>query len=114
MENKTATIAQLRARKKHYKLRMFQRLQYILLFVVFVISIFFVVSTLTFTGRLAEGTGLYTRIYTIGSTYGTLYRLCGKQLEGPLVASRRLALLALLSRLWAYRLFMATISQQQQ
>ena len=34
---------------------MFQKLQYILLFVVFVISIFFVVSTLTFTGRLAEG-----------------------------------------------------------
>lgn len=49
-----ATIAQLRARKQHYKLRMFQKLQYILLFVVFVISIFFVVSTLTFTGRLAE------------------------------------------------------------
>ena len=56
MENKTATIAQLRARKQHYKLRMFQKLQYILLFVVFVISIFFIVSTLTFTGRLAEGT----------------------------------------------------------
>src|SRR5712672_3590021 len=34
---------------------MFQKLQYILLFVVFVIFIFFVVSTLTFTGRLAEG-----------------------------------------------------------
>ncbi|KAH9968591.1 lung seven transmembrane receptor-domain-containing protein [Russula dissimulans] len=49
-----ATITQLRARKQHYKLRMFQRLQYILLFVVFVIFIFFVVSTLTFTGRLAE------------------------------------------------------------
>ncbi|KAH9065780.1 lung seven transmembrane receptor-domain-containing protein [Lactarius vividus] len=44
-----ATISQLRARKQHYKLRMFQKLQYILLFVVFVISIFFVVSTLTFT-----------------------------------------------------------------
>lgn len=42
------------------------------------------------------------------------YRLCGKQLEGSLVASRRLAILALLCRLWAYRLFMATISQQQQ
>ncbi|KAI0308170.1 lung seven transmembrane receptor-domain-containing protein [Multifurca ochricompacta] len=49
-----ATISQLKARKQHYKLRMFQRLQYILFFVVFVISIFFVVSTLTFTGRLAE------------------------------------------------------------
>ncbi|KAI0257174.1 lung seven transmembrane receptor-domain-containing protein [Lactifluus subvellereus] len=49
-----ATISQLKARKQHYKLRMFQKLQYILLFVVFVVSIFFVVSTLTFTGRLAE------------------------------------------------------------
>ncbi|KAI9512542.1 lung seven transmembrane receptor-domain-containing protein [Russula earlei] len=49
-----ATIAQLGARKQHYKLRMFQRLRYILLAVVFVVSIFFVVSTLTFTGRLAE------------------------------------------------------------
>jgi hypothetical protein len=36
---------------------MFQRLQYILLFVVFVVFVFFVVSTFTFTGRLAEGTG---------------------------------------------------------
>lgn len=49
-----ATITQLKARKQRYKLRMFQKLQYILLFVVFVIFIFFVVSTLTFTGRLAE------------------------------------------------------------
>ncbi|KAI0275030.1 lung seven transmembrane receptor-domain-containing protein [Gloeopeniophorella convolvens] len=48
------TIAQLRARKQHYKLRMFRRLQYILFFVVLIIAIFFVVSTLTFTGRLAE------------------------------------------------------------
>ncbi|KAF8481985.1 lung seven transmembrane receptor-domain-containing protein [Russula ochroleuca] len=49
-----ATISQLRARKQHYKLRMFQKLQYILLFVVFVVFIFFVVSTFTFSGRLAE------------------------------------------------------------
>ncbi|KAI0052524.1 hypothetical protein FA95DRAFT_1580094 [Auriscalpium vulgare] len=49
-----ATITQLKARKQRYKLRMFQRLQYILLFVVFVIAIFFVVSSLTFSGRLAE------------------------------------------------------------
>ncbi|KAH9178753.1 lung seven transmembrane receptor-domain-containing protein, partial [Lactarius sanguifluus] len=49
-----ATISQLRARKQHYKLRMFQKLQYILLFVVFVISIFFVVSTLTFTDYAAN------------------------------------------------------------
>lgn len=72
MENKTATISQLRARKQHYKLRMFQKLQYILLFVVFVISIFFVVSTLTFTGRLAEGTrSIY--LGCRGSTYSIIY-----------------------------------------
>lgn len=73
MENKTATIAQLRARKQHYKLRMFQKLQYILLFVVFVIAIFFIVSTLTFTGRLAEGTeSVYWAIYRL-STYDLRY-----------------------------------------
>ncbi|THH19061.1 hypothetical protein EW146_g2036 [Bondarzewia mesenterica] len=49
-----ATISQLKARKQHYKLRMFQRLHYILLFVVLVIAIFFVVSSLSFSGRLAE------------------------------------------------------------
>lgn len=50
-----ATIAQLRTRKQHYKLGMFQRLYYVLLFTVFVIAIFFVVSSLSFSGRLAEG-----------------------------------------------------------
>ncbi|ETW87041.1 hypothetical protein HETIRDRAFT_468833 [Heterobasidion irregulare TC 32-1] len=49
-----ATISQLKARKQHYKLRMFQRLHYILLFVVVVVVIFFVVSSLSFSGRLAE------------------------------------------------------------
>ena len=58
-----ATISQLRARKQHFKLRMFQRLQWILVFVVVVITIFFFVSSLTFSGRLAEGNAnnlLYT------------------------------------------------------
>ncbi|KAA1468007.1 hypothetical protein DENSPDRAFT_857022 [Dentipellis sp. KUC8613] len=49
-----ATMSQLKARKQHYKLRMFQRLHWILLFVVFVVAIFFVVSSLSFSGRLAE------------------------------------------------------------
>ncbi|KAI0319773.1 lung seven transmembrane receptor-domain-containing protein [Amylostereum chailletii] len=49
-----ATIAQLSARKQHYKLRMFRRLQYILIFVVVAVTIFFFVSSLTFSGRLAE------------------------------------------------------------
>lgn len=58
----TATIAQLKARKQRYKLGMFQRLHYILLFVVVVIAIFFVVSSLSFSGRLAEGDATMTPI----------------------------------------------------
>jgi len=49
-----ATIAQLRARKQRYKLSMFENLYRILLFTVVVIMVFFVVSTLSFSGRLAE------------------------------------------------------------
>ncbi|KAF7339301.1 Integral membrane protein [Mycena sanguinolenta] len=49
-----ATIAQLRARKQRYKLSMFENLYRILLFTVVVIAAFFVVSTLSFSGRLAE------------------------------------------------------------
>ncbi|KAJ7631174.1 lung seven transmembrane receptor-domain-containing protein [Roridomyces roridus] len=49
-----ATITQLRARKQRYKLSMFEYLYRILLFAVLVIAIFFVVSTLSFSGRLAE------------------------------------------------------------
>jgi hypothetical protein len=57
-ENSTATIAQLRARKQRYKLSMFENLYRILLFTVVVIAAFFVVSTLSFSGRLAEGVSL--------------------------------------------------------
>lgn len=57
-----ATIAHLRSRKQHYKLKMFERLYHILLFAVLVILIFFVVSTMSFSGRLAEGIiSLFTR-----------------------------------------------------
>jgi len=49
-----ATITQLRARKQRYKLTMFERLYRILLFNVVMVVIFFVVSTLSFSGRLAE------------------------------------------------------------
>ena len=51
-----ATIAQLATRKQNYKLSMFKWLHRILLLTVLVIAIFFVVSSLTFSGRLAEGT----------------------------------------------------------
>jgi len=54
MYSLNATIAHLRARKQRYKLKMFTRLHYILLFTVLVIAIFFVVSSMSFSGRLAE------------------------------------------------------------
>ena len=50
-----ATIAQLRARKQRYKLAMFTKLYRILLLTVVIIFIFFVISTLSFSDRLAEG-----------------------------------------------------------
>ncbi|KAF7303247.1 Integral membrane protein [Mycena kentingensis (nom. inval.)] len=49
-----ATITQLRARKQRYKLSMFETLYRILLLTVVIIAVFFVVSTMSFTGRLAE------------------------------------------------------------
>jgi hypothetical protein len=57
--NTSATIAHLRARKQRFKLKMFERLYYILLFAVLIIAIFFVVSTMSFSGRLAEGEYLF-------------------------------------------------------
>ena len=50
-----ATIAQLAARKQRYKLSMFIWLHRILMMTVVVIAIFFVVSSMTFSGRFAEG-----------------------------------------------------------
>ncbi|KAJ8702293.1 hypothetical protein PTI98_001024 [Pleurotus ostreatus] len=49
-----ATITQLRARKQRYKLKMFERLNHILIIIVIVIAIFFVVSSMSFSGRMAE------------------------------------------------------------
>ncbi|KAH7886133.1 protein PTM1 [Phlebopus sp. FC_14] len=49
-----ATMMQLTIRKQRYKLTMFKRLYYILLATVVVIAIFFVVSSLSFSDRLAE------------------------------------------------------------
>ncbi len=53
-------------------------------------------------------------LYIRSRLTASLYRLCGKELEGSLVAPRRLAIVALLLRLRVHRLFMATIGQQQQ
>ncbi|KAL0063379.1 hypothetical protein AAF712_009688 [Marasmius tenuissimus] len=49
-----ATITELRVRKQRYKLSMFEKLNYVLVFSVVVILIFFVVSSFSFSGRLAE------------------------------------------------------------
>jgi hypothetical protein len=54
MYSLNATIRQLRIRKQRYKLSMFEQLYRVLLFAVIVIVIFFVVSTMSFSGRLAE------------------------------------------------------------
>lgn len=50
------TMAELAARKQRYKLNMFKRLYRILLIAVIIIALFFVVSSLSFSNRLAEGT----------------------------------------------------------
>lgn len=50
----TGTINELKQRKQRYKLRMFRRLQFILIGAVLVIAIFFVVSTMSFSDRLDE------------------------------------------------------------
>ncbi|THH02573.1 hypothetical protein EW026_g325 [Hermanssonia centrifuga] len=52
-----ATTTQLAARKQRYKLRMFKWLYRILLMTVVMVAIFFVVSSMTFSGRLAEDYG---------------------------------------------------------
>ncbi|KAG9314039.1 protein PTM1 [Chiua virens] len=48
------TMTQLTIRKQRYKLTMFKRLYYILLATVVIIAIFFVVSSMAFSDRLAE------------------------------------------------------------
>ena len=69
-----ATIAQLRARKQRYKLRMFQRLHLVLLFAVLVVIAFFVVSSMSFSGRLAEGSwSMFLLFLYLSSSYSTDY-----------------------------------------
>ena len=49
------TMAHLKQRKQRYKLGMFTKLYRILLGAVAVIAIFFIVSTMSFSARFAEG-----------------------------------------------------------
>jgi len=50
----SATIKQLAIRKQRYKLSMFKNLHRILMLTVLIIAIFFIVSSLSFSNRLAE------------------------------------------------------------
>lgn len=63
---------------------MFEKLNYILLAVVLVIVIFFVVSSFSFSGRLAEG--MYAE-NTKQSCIDPILRLCRKNMEEPMVAA---------------------------
>jgi hypothetical protein len=78
------TIVELEVRKQRYKLTMFTRLYRILWLTVVVIAIFFVVSSLSFSERLAEG-----RFIIFANQINKLMdgRLRSKLVEVPLVAT---------------------------
>ncbi|KAG0707496.1 lung seven transmembrane receptor-domain-containing protein [Suillus ampliporus] len=54
MYSLNSTMTQLSVRKQRYKLKMFKNLHYILLATVVVVAIFFVISSVSFSDRLAE------------------------------------------------------------
>lgn len=54
MHGLSGTIAELRQRKQRYKLRMFRRLQLILIGAVIIIAAFFVLSSMSFSDRMSE------------------------------------------------------------
>jgi hypothetical protein len=99
------TIAQLRARKQRYKLAMFRRLYKILIGAIIVIAIFFVVSSLTFTGRLAEGAHLHFAPFFHRLT--SMARLLCQNVASPLVAPRRMAGITVLRFVRFHLLLMA-------
>lgn len=55
MHGLSGTIAELRQRKQRYKLKMFRRLQLILIGAVVIIAAFFVLSSMSFSDRMSEG-----------------------------------------------------------
>jgi hypothetical protein len=60
-----ATKAELAARKQTYKLKMFQKLHYILFFAVLIVIVFFVITSMSFSSRYEEGTLLDHRIVVL-------------------------------------------------
>ena len=108
----SATIGHLRARKQRYKLKMFQRLHLVLLFAVLVVIAFFVVSSMSFSGRLAEGSCIF--ILFSFSLHPVFCRLCCKDMARSMVASGWLASPPLFRVLHRYSNHMATQCKQPQ
>jgi hypothetical protein len=71
MYSLNSTMTHLQVRKQRYKLSMFTKLHRILLATVLVIAIFFVVSSLSFSARLAEGMDM-SFVGNAGSHYSIL------------------------------------------
>lgn len=104
-------MVQLTVRKQRYKFGMFKRLHYILISTVVVILIFFLISSLSFSDRLAEG-GLSSMNYLCIPVNIELCRLRSKNMEDPLVAPRRLSRFTLLRRLLEHRVPLAAVGTQ--
>jgi hypothetical protein len=90
---------------------MFTRLHRILLMTVVIIAIFFVVSSMSFTGRHAEG--LFTTLQ-FGSEFNLFVyvRLCCQVMAPTVVAARWLAGASLFLRVLGDCFLMATIAEQ--
>ena len=90
---------------------MFQRLHLVLLFAVLVVIAFFVVSSLSFSGRLAEGSwsSFFFSFFLI-----LFYRLCGEDMAPSVVASGRLASPPLSRVLYCHSTHMAPQCKQPQ
>ena len=88
---------------------MFETLYRILLFTVLVIAIFFVVSTLSFSGRLAEGMSYLNPDYA----KQTSSRLFRKIVETAVVVARWMAGSTVFRGILCHLILMATVCQQQ-
>jgi hypothetical protein len=93
--NGTGTITELRARKQRYKLSMFRWLHRILLGAALIIGVFFVVSSFSFSGRLAEGAScLFLRCSSENRVHDQIMpRNRGRSVGGSLTDGSRFCIL---------------------
>jgi len=104
------TMAHLKQRKQRYKLGMFTKLYRILLGAVAIIAAFFVVSTMSFSARFAEGETPLSFV-GVSSPLTRLCRLRRQHMEGTVVAIGRLARSFILRCVRVDRLSLATICE---